>query len=191
MIALGKVVVYTLPADAGVAICLPSQEFIDRMAHGGNFAGAPHWFIPEQIRRHTAAGHQPDAVCRFLGALQYGGLLPEEAFEVIRDWSCAHLGTAIETWNLDELPKDRWFRNAWKRSANGGPITIDVRKARPVQWRHIRRIAQKINAARADDFEEWGDPIEVDWEGIRARIKRARDEDELRAVWPDVLPKPA
>mgnify|MGYP001571673366 FL=1 len=88
--------------------------------------------------------------------------------------------------DYDELP-DRWFRNAWTRSANGGPVGVDLRLARPLQWQHARQAVAAENQKRAESFEAIR-PVVVDWEQIRSAIRHARDEEELRRVWPLTRP---
>jgi hypothetical protein len=60
--------------------------------------------------------------------MQFGGLSMPEAYAVMRDRFCVHLGTGCELWNVDDVPTDRTYRNAWRRSHNGGPILLDERK---------------------------------------------------------------
>ena len=66
----------------------------------------------------------------FVMAMQFGGCTDAEAYEIMRDRFCAHLGSGIELWDTTDVPKDRWFREAWVRSHNGGPIDISLTKAR-------------------------------------------------------------
>jgi len=123
-----RVIVYT-PHAGGVAICHPAPECIRTMSCGGWWNGYPRGFLKTQIERQVAAGHNPDAVRRFVMAMQFGGVTEAEALAIIRDRDCAHLGTACELWDFADVPIDRTYRNAWRRSSNGGPIWIDERKA--------------------------------------------------------------
>ncbi|WP_339083859.1 hypothetical protein [Hyphomicrobium sp. ghe19] len=62
----------------------------------------------------------------FIGLLLFHRLAAgrREAIEFIAERDCRHLGTAIAIVDVDEIPTDRTHRNAWRRSANGGPIWI-------------------------------------------------------------------
>ena len=92
-------------------------------------------FLEEQERRQIEAGHAPDAVRRHIQAMSFGGLTTNHALQLIHDRDCAHRGTGIEL--IDTMPFDRWFRNAWRRSPDGGPIWIDLDAARIVQQQRI------------------------------------------------------
>lgn len=181
-----KRIVYTRH-DGGVTICCPSANAIAWMANGGRWAHMPHGFAETQIERQIAAGHGADAVRRFVRAMTDGGCTTAEALAIIRDRDCAHLGTAIELWDVDDVPRDRWFRNAWTRSHNGGPISIHLERARLIQWQRARYAVERENKRRADDMELFAEPLAVDWQAIKARIMAARDEIDLRRVWPDGL----
>jgi hypothetical protein len=175
--------------DGGVSVCTPSANCIRWMATGGRWADKPRGFVDVQIERQIAAGHRPDAAARFARALAFGGLTEREALEVIRDRDCGHLGVAHELIDPDELP-DRWFRDAWRRSHNGGPVSVDITKARPIQWGRIRSVVKAENKRRADAFEETPE-ITLDWGALRSAIKRAGDADDLRRIWPEALGRAA
>ena len=152
------------------------------MATGGRWADHPRGFVDVQIERQIAAGHNHDAAARFARALAFGGLPEREAYEVIRDRDCGHLGTAHDLIDASELP-DRWFRNAWTRSHNGGPGSINLEKARSIQWARIRAAVKAEEAARAEAFDPRPE-LRVDWGVIRSSILRAADADDLRRIWP-------
>jgi len=123
-----KVIVYT-PHVGGVAICHPAAECIRAMSCGGYWFGYPRGYLKTQIERQIEAGHDADAARRFVMAMQFGGCTEAEALAVIRDRDCAHRGTGCELWDISDVPADRTYRNAWRRSPNGGPIWIDERVA--------------------------------------------------------------
>lgn len=182
---MNKRIVYTR-FDGGVSVCCPADECIAWMTGGGGIWDRyPPGFLDIQIDRMIEAGHGPDAARRFARAVQFGGCTTAEALGIIRDRDCAHLGTAIELWDADDVPTDRWFRNAWKRSANGGPISIDLKLAKPIQYQRIRQAFEKENTRRASDLD--AAPLELDWLHVRQRVKRAREETELRHIWPEEL----
>lgn len=180
---MARVIVYTRHSDKGVSVCTPTEWAIAMMGCGGLWADKPRGFGEVQIARQIARGVHADAARRYVKAVQFGGLTTAEAYAVIRDRDCAHLGYHIDLMDYADLP-DRWFRNAWKRSRNGGPVGVDLKLARPIQWRHLREAVARENKRRAEDFDGDFGPLEPDWSQIRTAIKRARDDEELRRVWP-------
>jgi hypothetical protein len=171
--------------DGGVSVCTPSANCIRWMATGGRWADRPRGYVDIQIERQIEAGHHRDAAARFARALAFGGVTEREAYEIIRDRDCGHLGSAHDLINSDELP-DRWFRNAWTRSHNGGPVGISVAKARPIQWARILKAVKAENAAREESYDPRPE-LRVDWGVIRSSIARAPDADDLRRIWPGGL----
>lgn len=163
--------------DGGVSICCPTDWAISMMGCGGLWDRRPRGYMDIQVERQIARGVKPDVARRYARAMQFGGCTTAEALEIIRDRDCD--GTAIELWDVAEVPTDRWFRDAWYRSHNGGPISINVEKARPIQWRHIKDTYKK----RMSDllFEEF------DLEPYKHKIIAARDDGELRRIWPKEL----
>ncbi len=178
-----RCIVYTR-FDGGVSICYPTNDVISWMGCGGYWNDRPRGFLEAQIERQIAAGHEPDASRRFAHAVQFGGCTTAEALEIIRDRDCAHLGTAIELWDLSEVPNDRWFRNAWRRSHNGGPISVNLKLAKPIQFGRIRDAIELENKRRNSDINLFDVPVEVDLMAMREKIRDARDEIELRSIWP-------
>ncbi|ETR76393.1 hypothetical protein X566_00775 [Afipia sp. P52-10] len=182
-----KVIVYTRHGDAGVSICTPTPEIIAAMAHGSYFGKRPRGFLDEQVERNIANGIRSDVARRFVHALEFGGCTTAEALEIIRDRDCGPHGTAIELWDAADVPADRWFRNAWRRSANGGPISVDLRKARPIQLAHIKSALAIETKRRDSDDDLWSAPLVVDLAPLVEKIKGAQDADALRAIWPSEL----
>lgn len=179
-------IVYT-SHDGGVAICCPSATAIAWLGNGGLWDHHPRGFADIQVERMTARGVRPDAARRYARAVTLGGCTTAEALEIIRDRDCAHLGTAIELWDVDDIQRDRWFRDAWRRSHNGGPISIDLKLARPIQFRHIRMALDTENRRRRNDLDRFDTLLELDLPALRERIRAARCEDELRTIWPREL----
>lgn len=171
--------------NGGVSVCTPSKEVLGQMLHGGFWAGKPKSFIDEQVRRQGLAGIREDHAARFAKAIYYGGVSEREAYEIIRDRDTARLGTLHELQDTEDLPSDRWFRDAWRRSHNGGPIGIALEPARLAHWGRLTDAAEIANKARTRALRPLP-PINID--AFRAPIERARDTDELRQIWPDGLP---
>ena len=177
-----KRIVYTCH-DGSVSVCIPTDWAIKALASGGFWGARPRGWYDRQVESQVARGVLPDAASRYVRAMITGGCTTAEALAIIRDRDCAHLGTQIELQDASDLPADRWFRNAWSRSANGGPIGVNLELARPIQWQKARDAVAAANKQRAESFVAQG-PIEPDWGTIRQAITNARDEKELRAIWP-------
>jgi hypothetical protein len=131
-----KRIVYTRP-DGGVSICAPSLTALAYMTGGGgrwdeDIRHLPRGFLERQIAEQARHGVGEWAAARFVQAMQFGGLSTPEAYGVIRDRFCAHLGSGHELWDTADVPTDRTHRDAWRRSHNGGPILIDEAKARAI-----------------------------------------------------------
>jgi hypothetical protein len=162
------------------------------MCNGGAWPEFP-WYYPGfeevQIERMIASGVRADVAAAYARRMMVGGSTTAEALEIIRDRDCEPHGTAIELWDIAEVPVDRWFRNAWRRSHNGGPIYIDLKLAMPIQFQRLRTFVARENKRRDEAFEGWQPPLEVDWHAIRRKISWAQSVEELRTIWPGELPR--
>lgn len=174
--------------NGGVGTCAPSAGELRDLSVGGRFGAAPpRGVLDREIEKHIGGGIKADVARRYVHALQFGGLTEAYALEHISDKDVGDLGTAVEKVWLSDLPS-MWFRPAWRRSQNGGPITIDLDHARQVQWMHVASAAMSENKRRLLDL--FGKP-QIDVERLRDRmtsfIQHATDEDELRHIWPEEL----
>lgn len=168
-----KRIIYTRHGG-GVSICAPSATALAYMTSGGGrWDGFDPGFLDRQIAKQSEHGVGERAARRFVQAMQFGGCTTAEANEIMRDRFCAHLGTGCELWAVDEIPQDRWFRNAWRRSHNGGPICVDMQAAR------------RIQRARLADFT-MRKKVDLVWPRWYGRIRRAGTIEELKAVWPNL-----
>jgi hypothetical protein len=184
-----KRIVYTRH-DGGVSVCAPSLTALRFMTGGGGrWDGYPHGFIDRQIARQSEECGERHAV-RFVRAMQFGGCTDAEAYELMRDRFCAHHGSGIELWAVGEVPEDRWFRDAWVRSHNGGPIDISLPKAKGIQFQRITDAVDQENARRRKEINLFDRPIQPDWSLLRDAIRKAVGVAELRHVWPSDLPSP-
>jgi hypothetical protein len=137
-----RCIVYTRP-DSGVSICSPSLTALRFMTGGGGrWDDIIRWdreFLDRQIAKQAEHGVGEWAARRFVMAMQFGGCSTPEAYGIMRDRYCVHLGTGHELWDTADVPQDRTYRDAWRRSHNGGPILLDERKVRALQearmWR--------------------------------------------------------
>lgn len=158
------------------------------MQNGGFWDDRPRGFIDTQIERQIADGIDPDHARRFAHAVAFGGCTEAEVWEIVRDRDCARHGTLHELIDVADLP-DRWFRDAWRRSSNGGPPSIDLEKAKPIQWQRLLDAVSRENKRRELDL--FGPPpIKFPRLTFQNAIRNARDEDELRRTWLDGLPLP-
>jgi hypothetical protein len=178
-------IVYTR-RDGGVSVCAPSLTALAYMTGGGGrWNDVVCWdrgFLDRQIAEQAKYGVGEWAASRFVRAMQYGGLTSAEAYGVMRDRFCAHLGTGCELWDLADVPTDRWFRDAWRRSANGGPIDIHMPKARRIQLDRIKAAVARHNAPRLAIGRR---PLVPRWGDLGNSIRHARDAEELKRVWPE------
>src|SRR5262245_1166074 len=134
---IDKRIVYTR-FDGGVSVCCPFEEVFRYMCNGGGiWDGQPRGYLDDLVERMVGSGMDADASRRYVYAMQFGGCTTSEVWEIIRDRDCAYLGTQLELWDLEDIPTDRWFRNAWYRSPNGGPIGVSLKLAKPIQFKHI------------------------------------------------------
>lgn len=159
--------------DGGVGICWPSEESLAWLSRGGFWSFQEPGMAERQAEIHIASGKREWAVRRFIRSLQEGGRTTAEAYELIRDHDCAHLGSGHELITREDQP-DRWFRDAWRRSHNGGPIGIDMAIARRIQLRRIKTAADRQKTEL--ELPRW-----------RERIRRASSPEQLRLTWPKGL----
>ena len=179
-----KHIVFTRFDQRGVAICTPTRELFERMSIGG-CEGAPSSFIEEQVFLQMKAGIKKDHAIAFAKAITFGGVPEREVYELVKDRDCARFGTLHELQDTDELPFDRWFRDAWRRSANGGPIGIDLEKAKDIHWEKIFVSVEAENRMRMMSRKK-RDLFELN-DDLRSMIDKADDVSDLRKIWPEGL----
>lgn len=185
--AINKRIVYTAH-DGSVSVTCPSAEIFRIMAVGGYWDLAPRGFVERQIELQIKGGIDPDHARRFAHAVAFGGCTAAEVWDIVKDRDCARHGTLHELHDVDDIPVDRWFRDAWSRSRNGGPIGIDLEKARPLQW---ERLASAVDAENKRRVKAWyrRDPLQIDEGRIRDAISAAQCHEELKHVWIEGLPR--
>jgi len=173
--------------DGGVTVTYPMPEIFRVMQSGGYWDHKPRGYVQTQIDRQIQAGIDPDHARRFAHAVAFGGCTEAEVWEIIRDRDCARHGVLHELIDVSDLP-DRWFRDAWRRSSNGGPPSVDLEKAKPIQWRKLLGAVSRENKRRELDL--FGlPPIKFHRLTYQNAIKHARDDEELRKIWhPNLSP---
>lgn len=172
-----KVILYTTP-DGRVELCAPAPECLRYLCSGGYYRDTSRGALQRAVEWEVERGRDEYEAARFVAALAFGGHTEAEAYGLIRDKDCARRGTAFDV--TGELP-DRWFRDAWRRSHNGGPISLDLRACRSIQLRRIRQHVAGVRQAALEDVdaEEW----DVPWGRIKDRLRAAADVDDVRRVW--------
>jgi hypothetical protein len=181
------IIVSTRP-DGGVSLTRPTNEIMSILTLGGAedcYSGRVDW--DAQIANHVRDGIREVVAVRWIKHFRSGGLTDAEAYELIRDRDTKPEWSGKELWKPSEAPIDRWFRNAWKRSHNGGPIYIAIDRAKPIQFKHIVSAIEREKKRRSNEMDYFDIPVEVDLLAIREKIRRASDEIELRHIWPDGL----
>jgi hypothetical protein len=155
--------------DGGVAVIWPTHYAYARTTGGGLQLPYPRQICIDNLVRN---GRRPSFAKRWVDSALSGGMTDAEFYAAIiekdmpKNWSAPEL--------IDLAPKDRWFRDAWQRSHNGGPISIDLHRAKRVQAAHVRAACKST-----DPLSEDLDPFP-----FIHRIKLARDLAELRSIHP-------
>lgn len=175
-------IVYTR-YDGGVTVNCPAPRIFRELQHGAWGSWKKEW-VDYEIHHAIKDGRNPDGVKRFARAMVKGGVTEREVWALIRDRDCLHKGRLHELQNLDDLP-DRWFRDAWRRSHNGGPVGIDLTKARPIQ---LAKIKEAVAARNTKRIALGRNPIALPWWTLGQAIRHARDAEELKRIWPENVP---
>ena len=162
-------IVYTSHAGM-LMICEPNQETMSAMSTGGLWRDYPKGFVDIQIDRQIADGVAPDVAARYARSVAFGGCSTSEALEIIRDRDCAPNGYNIDLMDVSEIPADKWFRDAWMRSHNGGPIGVSMKKAKDIQFSRVR---QRLKRKSEANVGQW-------W----SKIRRANTPEEIRSIFP-------
>lgn len=196
-------IIYTRAEDNGVGVVIPSARCFAALTGAGLHEDEP-WrrsraFMEMQVRNFgRSTPPVAEAIARrWVMAMAFGGLSPSAFFALLinKDVPEASRSTA-ELIDVDELPKDRWFRDAWSRSPNGGPITVNLDRARVVQARHVLRRLDELRDMRRGlppaglvllGLSHLPDPERFNLVPVITAINDARDEDDLRRTWPEEL----
>jgi hypothetical protein len=104
-------------------------------------------------------------------------------------------GVEYEIVSTDDIPSDRFFRNAWK--ANGAAVEVDLVKAKAI-GHDIRRakraeefapldevIAKQIPGKDAAAAEQARQVVRDKYAAMQAAIDKAKTPDEIKAVLAD------
>lgn len=206
-------IVATRP-DGGVNIVAPSERCL-LVCTGAGAAAADPWRQTAAWRRRQVANFQRPGIDRrtnrpipgltkaiaerWVEAFTFGGLTLPEFFGLLGDKDAGRGASAIQLTTLFDLPADRWFRDAWRRSRDGGPIVGAVAAARGCHLRNLDELVRRWNRAEWErddaahlDGRRTNGPALIDWPAERPRIlaavSAAGSLPEIRAIWPDNLP---
>ena len=142
-----KRIVYTRH-DGEVAVCAPSLTALRYMTGGGGrWDGFPRGFLDRQIAKQSEECGERNAH-RFVHGHAVWRMHRRRSLRTDARPLLRAPGSGIELWDVDDVPKDRWFRDAWVRSHNGGPIDVSLSKARGVQFRRINNAVEIENNRR-------------------------------------------
>ena len=192
-----RAVVSTRP-DHGVSITVPTNEIMPVLTHGGAPEGYfgrtldRDWEIEKWVRdphwhSRLSFGQREQLAARWVDHFISGGLTDAEAYGLVRDKDSNDEWIGSELWDLSDIPTDRWFRDAWVRSHNGGPISVDLKLSKPIQFIRIKTEVDLETKRRGNDMELFDVQVDVDLRTIREKIKAARNQTELRCLWPTLL----
>lgn len=159
--------------NSHVMIYRPSANCMRWMGLGGRWGDRERGYVDTQIERQIADGIDEWTAVRFARAMSLGSITDSEALAILRDRDCSRFGTACELLDVSEVPTDRWFRDAWRRSHNGGPIYTAMPIARKIQLKKLTQLAKDRK-------------LELRMERWRQRIRKAKTPEELKAIWPDL-----
>lgn len=176
--------------DGGLDICTPTREIYAIMRDGGYWDGLPPQFLGLQVLLQIRDGIDPAAAVRFVEAVAFGGKSEDEVLEIIKDRDCGHRGTGHVILETEDIPEDRWLRDAWRLGHNSGQIFTDLEAAREAHWNKLQAAVDGENKRRARAFKK-EPPLVVDGDALRSAIEGATDTDELLRVWPEGLPAQA
>lgn len=120
-------IISTLPGGK-VAVTCPAEQAIWCLRHGAKdfnnpWFGRPWYFPHLQFARMVARGVKPSVAWAYSTHMMRGGLTRRQAIDLIGARDCP--GVCPEIVDVSELPDSRFYRDAWRRSSNGGPVWID------------------------------------------------------------------
>lgn len=131
-------------------------------------------------------GNREKLAYRWVEALAHGGVSYEEAIRMVGEKDRPVGGCAMEIVLRSDIPNDRWFRNAWKRSQNGGPIYIDLNRARLVQkHQYIAKLQSDLAKKSLWDRVTLDSKV-VDFKAVEEQIFQTDDLEVLRLILPAV-----
>jgi hypothetical protein len=184
--------------DRGVDVITPTAEVMAILTLGGK--AWSHLSRDEEIgffladdkwHPQLSANRREQIATRWIDALMTGGKTDAEAYELIRDKDVTDGCTGVELWDFYDIPQDRWFRNAWTRSQNGGPIEIDMRRARVQHGQRLHNLEQILTKKVRKDrlvgrVSGYADRALYAMREDRflSRLSMAETPEQLKSIWP-------
>lgn len=195
---MAKRIVYTRP-DSGVSLILPAPTAMRALQNGGGLMRLSQRNY--EIAKFVAGGVLEAAAVTWVDGMIGGGHVEASFYAALRDKDIAPDGYDPDV--LAQAPIDREFRNAWMRPQGGGPIGIDIAKARGIQSARIvaaqahavlqlesDRQHALIEGRSADAAKLASDKaaaVALDLTALSAVIQNAQNVNALRAIWPTEL----
>lgn len=198
-------VIISTAEDGRVNITAPAGKFMRAVTHGGlgHIPGIEDVKLDSavegQIDRAIASGYEAGFASRFVKALVLGGETDAGAMNLIRQ---RHLSRDSNHRVHDRIKLDRFFRDAWRQDGSTGALFIDLGIARQIFAKRLiaikagclRAFAEKTDVAtlmgRRDEALEASHAAlkSIDLHALADKMARASSADELKALWPSVLP---
>jgi hypothetical protein len=120
------------------------RKYLNAIGLRFSFPLMPLWLAKEwEVHKHVRdplwrSDLKPEAreilARRWVDAMADGGLTETEAITLIGERDRPHGSTSMELIDPSELP-ERYYREAWRRSSNGGPVWVDDNAAQAVDER--------------------------------------------------------
>lgn len=175
--------------NGAVEVLYPSPTVLRAATSGGGLIQNGN--VDAEIEKWKAAGLDTNIASRFIKALAFGGCTTAEILGLITDKDVKGVSPEL----VGEVPFDRYFRNAWRRRKNGGPIWIDLEEARRMQARYIldaKAIITKryeADAMLGHNYAAMRYGMAKDFDPISfgRKINSVRSWQELKLVWPEEL----
>lgn len=104
---------------------------------------AREWEIQKFVQDKTWRSDRHDRevlAARWIDALIQGGMNEHAAISLIAEKDMPVNATAAEIVDVSEIPSDRFYRDAWRRSHNGGPVWVDPNIARQIEDLQISKM---------------------------------------------------
>lgn len=171
-------ILYTAP-DSAVGVVAMTPWCRRALTCGGGWLSHVGSTVAREVAKAEARGADPDTERRFAFALEHGGCSDAEAWDLIRRHDLPVDAAAAALIEFDDLPSDRWFRDAWRRSLNGGPVWVDLERARLVQRERLAGLVAQEAARRSRALAA---PLGVDLAVLSRAIDAAATLEELRSV---------
>lgn len=195
--------------DGGCIVKYFTQEVLDQLQTGGSLKVKNNETLEQAIEREIQAlinetdqdGNivvirNREEIEPFVRALAYGGTTEDQAAQLIAIANSPNGVTARIT-HVENIPTDRYFRDAWTDDNDTETVDIHMEKARIIHMNNLRKLRDK-------KFLEMGFPVKLDpaleaaiipgetrekLEALRDMpqsldLERIKTPEDLKAIWP-------